>query len=221
MPDLLEQIEPFVAEMRKEVMDDLGRRVTPLVDRPWAELAQEIGGLERALEQANAWRVQDEPGAIYLKMACSILAMYRMLLPLFGDKEELLDILKTVIDTAAFKEGMEAFFLNHFGISPDAPEEAWGQICANFVKRGQERYGRAWTYEQGIRDQKRCFINIRKCGFADFFLENGAREVLFLLCATDYVWGDALEKYKIRFERPTTLSEGSDACRFQLFKMNE
>ena len=50
-------------------------------------------------------------------------------------------------------------------------------------------------------------------------IEPLAREDLYLLCATDYIWGDALEKYGIRFERPTTLSEGSDACRFQLFRM--
>jgi len=27
-----------------------------------------------------------------------------------------------------------------------------------------------------------------------------------------------LKKYNIQFERPTTLSEGSDACRFKFFK---
>ena len=31
----------------------------------------------------------------------------------------------------------------------------------------------------------------------------------------------AIEEYGIRLERPTTLSEGSDACRFQFFKVRE
>ena len=67
-------------------------------------------------------------------------------------------------------------------------------------------------------DQKRCFVNVRKCGFNDFFLENNARELLYSLCVLDYVWADALEEYGIAFERPTILAEGSDACRFQFFK---
>ena len=71
-----------------------------------------------------------------------------------------------------------------------------------------------------MRDERRFFINVRKCLFADFFLAHDARAVLYQLCATDYAWGDALGEYNIRFERPTTLSEGSDACRFQFFKMN-
>ncbi len=222
MSDLLEQIEPFAAEMRKGLMIELGTHIKPLLDRPWSELAQEIAERERALETTNAWRVLDEQSARHLKMSCSLLASYQTLLPLFEDKQELLDIIKTVIDATVLREGMEAFLLGRLGISPDdSPEVAWDQICKNFVKIGQERYGQAWFYEQVTRNQKRFFVNIRKCGFAAFFLENGAREVLYLLCSADYVWGDALGKYKIKFERPTILAEESDACRFQFFKMTD
>jgi hypothetical protein len=73
-------------------------------------------------------------------------------------------------------------------------------------------------FEKGIKDQRRFFVNVRKCGFADVLLDHGARDLLYTLCATDYTWGDGLGKYNIRFERPTTISEGSDACRFQFFK---
>jgi hypothetical protein len=85
-------------------------------------------------------------------------------------------------------------------------------------KRGEAQFGAPWVYEQGIRDRKRCFVNVRKCGFADFFLDNDAREILYILCGMDYVWADALmEKYGIRLKRPTILAEGCEACRFQLF----
>jgi len=147
--------------------------------------------------------------------------MYRTLQPRFEDHQQLLDILKSVIDEFAFRGGMEAFLLRRFGISPDAPAEAWDQLRANFLKRGREQYGSGWVMEQGIRDERRYFVNIRKCGFADFFLGNGAREVLYLLCATDYIWGDALAEYGMRLERPTALSEGGDACRIQFFKIGE
>lgn len=219
MSALLDRVEPLVGEMRKEALEDLGRRVSPIVNRPWEALESEISRLARVLEEADAWRVKDEQGAVYFKIGCIPLAMYRTLLPLFGDKQDLLDILAAVIETLAFKGGVDAYLLDRFGISSDAPDDAWNQICTNFIKKAP--YGRAWLFEQGIKDHKRCFINIRECGLADLFLGNGCREVLYLICAADYLWGDALEKYHIRLERPTTLSEGADACRFQLFKMTE
>jgi hypothetical protein len=221
MSDLLDKIEPVAAQMRKVLLGELRGRVPSTIDKPWPELSRAIRGLTRTLEKSNAWRVQDEQGAVHLKVACSLLAVYRTLAPLFENREALLDTLKEVIDHIAFRDGADAFLLERFGISSDAPEEAWGKLCTNLMRQGEKQYGRSWCYEQGIRDKKRYFVNITKCGFADFFLENGAREVLYLLCAVDYIWGDALEKYGIRFERPTTLSEGSDACRFQFFKIDE
>lgn len=219
MSDLLNEMEPLAQEMRKQVLNELGQRVTPLVAPPWDELRKQIGRLDAVLQEANGWRAKDRQGAVYLKVACTVLAIYRTLLPCFEDKRALLEHIKAVIDLINFQGGMDAFLLDHFGISPDAPDEAWDRICTDYIRRSQERYGSGWVVEQGIKDERRCFFNYHSCGFADFFLDNDAREVLYLFCATDYIWGDALEKYGIRFERPTTLSEGADACRFQLFRM--
>jgi len=219
MSELLEQMEPLVVDMRNQVLDDLGRRISPIVDPPWDALLRVIHRVDGVLQEANAWRLKDPQGAVYLKVSCTLLAVHRTLSPIFTDKQKLLSVMKDAVDAINFKGGMDAFLLDHFGISPDAPDDAWTQICRNFISKGRERYGSGWVVEQGIRDHRRCFFLFRKCGFADFFLENDGREVLYLLCATDYTWGDALEKYGIRFERPTTLSEGADACRFQLFNV--
>ncbi len=219
MSEQLAEVEPLAVELRNQVLDDLGRRVYPRRKRSWVGLRQEILRLDPVLQEANAWRAADQQGALYLKVSCTLLAIYRTLVPLFEDRQELLGIMKEVIDEANFRGGMDAFLLGHFGISPDAPEDAWNQICTNYIRKGRERFGATWIIvEQGIKDHRRCFFNYPSCGFADFFLDQGAREVIYLICATDYTWGDALENYGIRFERPTTLSEGADACRFQLFK---
>ena len=219
MSNLLDEIEPMVVQMRNKILEGVGQQITHLVDRPWEEISSEISNLARALEQANAWRAIDQQSTMFLKMSSLVLAVYRTLSPLFTDNKELLDNLQSILKTIFFAEGLEAYLLKRFGISPGSPEEAWNQVCVNFKKRGEEQFGNAWTYEQGIKDHKRCFVNVRKCGFADFFLDNGAPEVLNLLCVLDYVWADALEDFGIRFERPTTLAEGSDACRFQFFKV--
>ncbi|MFO7963071.1 MAG: L-2-amino-thiazoline-4-carboxylic acid hydrolase [Desulfobacterales bacterium] len=218
MENFLEKVEPFAIEIRKSVMNDLKPRVAHLVDAGWPEVIQAVRDYEISLEKTNAWRVEDEKGAIHLKTGCTILAVYRALEPYFEDKQKLLDVMKEMIDQVAFGEGGENHLINRYGLDPHNPSEAWDRFCSSFLRIGQEEYGASWVYEQGIRDHKRFFINIRKCGFKDFFIENGAREVLYLLCSVDYIWADALEKYNITFLRPTTLSEGSDACRFQFFK---
>lgn len=219
MSNSLDEIEPMVVEMRNKILEGVGKQITHLADRPWEEILAEISNLAKALEQANAWRVIDKQSAKFLKMSSLVLAVYRTLSPLFTDNQELLDTLQSILKSIFFAEGLEAYLLKRFGISPGSPEEAWNRVCANFKKRGKEQFGNAWTYEQGVKDHKRCFVNVRKCGFADFFLDNSAPEVLNLLCVLDYVWADALEDYGIMFERPTILAEGSDACRFQFFKV--
>jgi hypothetical protein len=215
----MDEMEPLAAELRMQVLSELEERTGPLVSPPWDELREQIHRLDSALQQANAWRARDPQGAMYLKIGCCVLAVYRTLAPHFEDKQDLLDQIRNVIHLINFQGGMDAFLLDHYGISPEEPEDAWNQICSNFIPKGRKRYGSGWVVEQGIRDDRRCFFNFYECGLADFFLNNDAREVLYLFCATDYIWGGALEeKYGIRFERPTMLSEGADACRFQLFR---
>ncbi len=219
MRNLMEEVEPLAAGMRTLVLDDLGRRVSSVVGPSWEGLREEIQRLDRALQQAEAWRAEDLEGAFFLKISCALLAIHRTLSPHFEKPRELLDRIREVIDAVHFAQGMEAFLEERIGIPPGAtPEQAWEGLCSNFIPRGQAQYGRGWVVEEGIRDEKRFFCNFTRCGFADFFLAHNAREVLYLLCASDYRWTDALGRYGIRFERPTTLSEGADACRFQFFR---
>jgi hypothetical protein len=152
-------------------------------------------------------------------LSASLLAIYRTLQPVLADNQQLLDLLQEVLFSAFYADGMEAYLRKRFGVTPEAPDEAWDRVCKNFIQRGREQFGEAWLYEQGVKDHRRCFVNIRKCGFADFFLAHGAREILYLLCGGDFLWADALEEYGIKFERPTILAEGNEACRFQFFKV--
>ncbi|MGD8764524.1 MAG: L-2-amino-thiazoline-4-carboxylic acid hydrolase [Desulfobacteraceae bacterium] len=218
MEDFLDEVEPLVSEIRKQGLRRFEEKISSLVDQPWSELTQEIFALDRQLQKLNSWRVQDQPGAIYLKISCMLLALYRTLKPLFENEDDLLNIIQETIIETNIGQDMDAFLQDHFGISPDAPDDAWDTLCKNYIVQGSQRYGCNWVFEKGIKDQRRFFVNVRKCGFADFFLDHGARDLLYTLCASDYSWGDGLKKYNIQFERPTTLSEGSDACRFQFIK---
>ncbi len=217
MPDYLEEVEPLVSEIRKEGLNRFESKISPFVDQPWSNLIQEIDVLDQQLQKLNAWRVQDQQGAIYLKISCMLLALYSTLQPHFENEDDLLSIIQEMITETNIGQDVDTFLQDHFGISPDEPDGAWDRLCKDFIVGASQRYGCNWVFEKGIKDERRFFVNVRKCGFADFFLDHGARDLLYTLCASDYSWGDGLKKYNIQFERPTTLSEGSDACRFQFF----
>jgi hypothetical protein len=54
-----------------------------------------------------------------------------------------------------------------------------------------------------------------------YFPANGAAKVTSIFCALDNVWVDALHetRYGVRFERPSNLAQGADACRFRFSGM--
>ena len=216
--ELLDQVEPVSAKMREGILQALKSNLPGDIQEKFDSIEPVIREQAASIEKANAYRSIDMPSAGFVKMTCTLLALYRVLIPEFEERGELLDVIHDTMQSVLFAEGMDAYLFKRFGISKNKPEEAWDMICRNFKKRGEEQFGELWSYEQGIKDAKRCFVNVRKCGFSDFLLANNARELAYVTCVLDFDWGDALEAYGIRLERPTILAEGSDACRFQFFK---
>ena len=218
MSELLTEVEPLVEAMRGSFLEDVRKRIEPVIDRSWDEVSDDIRSISRSFEQTDAWRAVDLQSAIFLKLSAAILAVSRALSPDVPDRRDLLEALKNALYSAFFADGLDAYLLRRLDVSAEAPDRAWDQLCVNFIAKGEEQFGRAWIYEPVFRDDKRCLVNVRRCGFADFFLSHDARDVLYIICGADYVWADALEKYGVRMERPTMLAEGSDACRFQFFR---
>lgn len=219
--DSLKQMKPLVEPMHMMMLDLLREYVGYLTKIPWTGLADKIEAQIRGLETSNALQVKDSQHALFLQLSRSILGIYLALTPYFKKQQDLIDVIQKVTTNLVYREGIENYLERRFGIKSDFPELAWECVCTEFKARGDKQFGSAWHYEQGIKDDRRCFVNVTKCGFADFFIEHDARELVYVLCALDYVWGDELEKYGIRFERPTILPEGGEACRFQFFKIVE
>lgn len=216
--ELLDQIEPFMQDMRDKIIQTLKVKLPPALQERFDSMEPAIRELISNTEKANAYRAIDMQSAGFTKMSSALLAIYRALEPEFEERQSLLRLIHDVLKTAFYGDGMDAYLEKRFGIVREKPEEAWDMVCRNFKAKGEEQFGEAWTYEQGIMDARRCFVNVRKCGFSDFLLANDARELLYVMCVLDYDWADALEEYGVGFERPTILAEGSDACRFQFFK---
>ncbi len=116
-----------------------------------------------------------------------------------------------------FKRQLRGYMTSRFGISQNAPEEAFDRISQNFMTRGEKLYGSRWTYVQSVQDHDQFQVHVTKCLFNDFCRAHGVPELTALFCALDGVWIEELHKgrYKTHFERPTTLAAGDDVCRFQ------
>jgi hypothetical protein len=207
--------EAIVTNLLKSVRP----QITDLHGYSWQELEASVRARAVILLEQNGARAIDAPSRQWILLSCIILAAYQELQPLVGDAQVVLSILRNAM-AAPFKERLTGYIADRFGISQDAPEEAFNRIAENFKARGEERFGKAYTYVQEVQDEGRSFINIQKCFFDDFFRANGVPEVTSIFCAMDNLWAEELEKpqYGVRFERPTTLARGDDMCRFQFTK---
>lgn len=184
----------------------------------WEQLAEGIGARVEELIETNRHVVRDAPSEQWLRTCCVVLATYQALDP-YVKRGQLLPVFLEAM-AAPFRNGVSGYLESRFGVSDDAPHEAFSRISENFQKRGEERFGSTFRYAADIRDDRRNFVNIERCFFNDFFRANRAPEVTSLFCALDKVWADTLDDHRfgVRFERPTTLANGDDACRFQFSK---
>jgi hypothetical protein len=113
------------------------------------------------------------------------------------------------------------YIKKRFDVDGDYPDRAFERIAANFVTRGRARFGAGFTYEQDVQTDTHSFINVTRCFFLDFFTASGAPELTTVLCLLDTLWADELVAgpYNVTFERPTIMSRGDDACRFQFTRI--
>lgn len=161
----------------------------------------------------------DVAGRRWLALCSVLLAGYRALLPRAGGAPAAIAVLQSAM-TRPFTAGIKTFLHDRFGISQDAPEEAFDRIAQTFQSRGRERFGRAFSFVPDGQSDACSFTKITRCLFNDFFRANDAGELTVVCCAMDYVWAEELAhpRYGVRFERPTTLAAGDDACRFRFFR---
>ncbi|HSW13568.1 MAG TPA: L-2-amino-thiazoline-4-carboxylic acid hydrolase [Solimonas sp.] len=161
------------------------------------------------------WQGKGDPSRRWLVFSWAVLLAYRALKPFLGQQKAIL-LLQAVL-SGRFRKQTQTYMDTRFGISQERPEEAFERISQNYKTRGESVFGSRFTYVQAVQDQRRSHTHITGCLFNDFFRAHGAPEVTRLFCALDTVWVEELHqpRYKARFERPTTLAAGDDACRFQ------
>jgi hypothetical protein len=197
----------------------VSERLTSAESRRWQAAQASVRSDASRIAEENAQLAEDRAAERWIGLSSMLLATYRSLCSSLGDEQRTLAILREAL-TGPLREQITSYIEARFGISQDTPQEAFDRVSQNFKSRGEVSFGRSFRYVDDIRDERRAFVNIERCLFDEFFRRNRAPEITPLLCALDNVWADELSKprYGVRFERPTTLAEGDDACRFQFTK---
>ena len=184
----------------------------------WTRLEDAAASRADDLVRAHRDMAADAPAQQWLRTCSTVLAAYRALVEIV-DGPRLVALFLDAMSTP-FRERIPSYLESRFGIAEDAPQDAFARISENFKARGEQRFGRAFRYSSDVRDASRNFVNIERCFFNDFFRRNDARELTAIFCALDKVWAEELARprYGVRFDRPTTLANDDDACRFQFSK---
>jgi hypothetical protein len=206
-------------EFASQFLRGVSERLTAAELERWQTAQVSVQRDASRIAEENAQLAEDPAAARWIGLSSMLLATYSSLRSSLGDEQRAIAVLGEAL-TRPLREQITSYIEARFGISQDAPEEAFHHVSQSFKTRGEVSFGRSFRYVDDVRDDRRAFVNIERCLFNEFFRQNGAPEVTPILCALDNVWADELSKprYGVRFERPTTLAKGDDACRFQFTK---
>ncbi len=176
-------------------------RLTPAESARWQAAHVSVRSEASRIAEENAHFAEDPAAARWIAISSMLLATYRSLRSSLGDEKRTLKLLREAL-MSPLREQITSYIEARFGISQDAPEEAFRRVSQNFKSRGEVSFGRSFRYVDDARDDRRTFVNIEKCLFNEFFRENGAPEVTPILCALDDVWADELSepRYGVRFK---------------------
>ena len=157
----------------------------------------------------------DRRARLVLTLCSLILASYRELLILTGDKQRAEEIVgKTLFITnqASGKLIAKAVLL---------PSRDPLKFLSRFSlkKISEVTYGKSMGFTQEKTSDSVSLI-VTHCAFHQFFVDHGEPQLTKLLCLWDRNWMDPINSSSrpIRIERPTTISTGSDVCCFRLVR---
>ncbi len=209
-PGLADVIQNGAATLMPEVLAE------KWPDLSWPSLKEEIDAKAAGIRAENKVPPADPQSEGLAELNSFMLAMYRVLWRATGDRLGAIDLCRHVA-TTAFKAGVMNHIEKRFKIDFHKPGEAFEQIAENFLQGGREVFGQKFIYQQETLTDDLNSVLIQRCYFNDYLRAYDAPELIPVFCACDNIWADEInkEKYGVTFHRPSLLSLGDDACRFQ------
>lgn len=202
----------FEKAFMKALRRSLPQRITDS-----AALAQKIGTDAKDQWHADPKSYQDEATRGHHWAACLVLAADRILRASLPDHRER----RMAIESALLEPGARQirFFTRLMLLFS---QDRFKTLADYAERRVPPRYGGAFSF-MTLESTNDAFVQgVSKCFYNDYFRAHGAPDLIQVFCAFDKLWIDEIKasRDKVRFDRPTTLANGDDFCRFAFKRVN-
>jgi len=175
------------------------------------DLEATIRARQARLELERERWVSHPQDSQHFALTSIVLAAYEVLRPAFG-RTAAVDALRRAF-TAMWGQWIRRGTAAELDAAPDA------FVAMTTLARAKEAttYGPSFTFERERDDADALWTKISRCYYYDYFKSHDATELTPIFCDWDTNWSSAIDvtRHRFRFERPTTIGGGDDACRFR------
>ena len=144
-----------------DIQESFTRELSAAIERSPPKTPIDAEALATAITQgfeaavaANRDAVIDGPSEQHLQRCAAMLAGYRALSTQIDDEVWTLAVLRDALLTPRMATVRE-WLGERMGVDPEWPEGAYAATQANFKARGGRVFGKAYTYEQEVKDENR------------------------------------------------------------------
>lgn len=184
------------------------------VSDPRGLVAKTAGAAQRIFD-ARCESLPDKQARMILGSCAVVLAAYRELRARGLDAETAYEIVRHAF-LRTFQKPAKLIWGVVLGLSRD-PVKLFSRRI--FRGGGQGMYGSSMEFASEVTaDSVELIVN--RCAFHQFFVDNGEPQLTPIFCGWDRNWMDVVDgsDRPVHSERPTTISTGSDQCRFRLVR---
>ncbi len=177
------------------------------------ELVGRIEELAPQLVEADRGLAVDVQSASMLQISALILASHQVLGPEIGDDEKTIDFLQRVFKKIG-RRSTKLFTWILMGVPGNRMKTIEKALGSNI-----EAFGKTFEYETERNGDESYELKMTRCFFYNYFSKHDVPRLTSVLCAWDEIWMEeidpAVDRHRVKAERPTLMSSGDDACRFQ------
>jgi len=175
-----------------------------------------ICGTAQQLFDADKERLPDKQAYMVQGACCMVLAAYRILKDQSQDQQQAFALVR-----AAFQRtyrGMGKFMMRPLLWFSRDPVKTLTSSDRT-MKWSRRMYGVSMGFAQEA-DADSYTLVVNRCAFHQFFVDHDEATLTPLICEWDRNWMDVVDASTrpVRTERPTTISTGSQTCRFRFVR---
>ncbi len=205
-------MKDFIDTYKKTFFRYLTGKLSEIHIQGTDNLEEDICRLSDEIYAANTSLLTDPQASFHLFMTSLILGTYKYLKAKIEGEDEILDIVKY-----AFLEPGKGMDVEEFAGIFKTSANPFADMVVMAKDKEQSTYGNTFVFEHEKDDGEAFYQNVTRCFYHDFFNAHGVPHLTSIFCSYDFIWMDIFKNGDFGFtvQRPATMGEGGDKCRFQ------